>query len=437
MRLSAAASVFALMVGCTNTAQIGPGTSGDPNDAASAGPDDRSNDADAASVSEPDAVAPPDADAEAAVDPDTGAPDADPADATETADAEAGVDAVADATPDASADAGPTPTPRTSVAALFTGHSLIDNPLPDDFESIATSQGKTVNWEQQNMPGSPISARTRGSGNWAGYSAGKNASGQGMNILAELANPSGLPGSQTYDTLIITERHDILATILYEDTMLLLRHYHDRVVEHDPNARTLFSQGWLDIDRADPQEWIDYTRTDLTAWECTASFINLTLQRDGQPGEIEVVPAGEALALLVDRALNGQIQGLSGTQAEILDEVFTDNVHLHRPAIYLSAAVHYAFAYDDSPVGAAAPAGLSAALADEIQRLAWEVYTTYDRSKSTQTNLSSCRQIVSTQHCPQFWTRIGRPDMVGSCDYWSVSDVFRWPNAGFQALPAP
>src|SRR5687767_9818206 len=46
--------------------------------------------------------------------------------------------------------------PRESAQIFFTGHSLIDNPLPDWVELIAKSKGNKIAWEQQNIPGAPL-----------------------------------------------------------------------------------------------------------------------------------------------------------------------------------------------------------------------------------------------------------------------------------------
>ena len=48
---------------------------------------------------------------------------------------------------------------------------------------------------------------------WPGYRTGKNKTGQDMDVIAELLAPQTLGPGEQYDTLVITERHDILDTI--------------------------------------------------------------------------------------------------------------------------------------------------------------------------------------------------------------------------------
>jgi hypothetical protein len=80
--------------------------------------------------------------------------------------------------PDAGAPDAGAPDAGTTIARariFFSGHSLLDNPMPDYVESIAKSQGKDLLWNQQNIIGSPLRVRTWGNGNWEGTARARTA----------------------------------------------------------------------------------------------------------------------------------------------------------------------------------------------------------------------------------------------------------------------
>ena len=47
---------------------------------------------------------------------------------------------------------------------FISGHSLVDQPLPDNLESIAKSLGTAIQWNRQYMVGSSIRDRVQGRG---------------------------------------------------------------------------------------------------------------------------------------------------------------------------------------------------------------------------------------------------------------------------------
>src|SRR5262245_23560499 len=99
---------------------------------------------------------------------------------------------------------------HSRVTAFFSGHSLLDNPMPDWVELIAQSRGDSLGWEEQIVLGSPIRVRTRGddpdASSWPGFSLGKSKSGKGIDVLAELKSPTALSHGEKYERLLITER---------------------------------------------------------------------------------------------------------------------------------------------------------------------------------------------------------------------------------------
>ena len=325
-------------------------------------------------------------------------------------------------------------TERASARVLLSGHSLTDNPIGDYLEQLAEQRGRDYGWEQQIIIGSPLRFRTRGESSsdpsFSGYSLGKNRAGSEKDLLQELQSPTAIGSSERYDTLIVTERHDIMDVIQWEDTVPLLRHYHDRLREHASAARTLFYQSWPDIDRGNPEPWIAYQTDELAAWECAASKVNLSLQRDGAPQAISVMPVAVALAKFVERVLAGGVPGASG-----LDAVFTDDVHVTSLGAFVAAAAAYSTTFEASPVGAQAPSGVDAGAASVALEVAWEVVSKYLGAGSGQWNrtMDDCRTRLSAL-CPKYMSIRDRSD---DCSLWQRADgPMSWPDTSFP-LPAP
>lgn len=339
-------------------------------------------------------------------------------------------------------DAG---TSLSRARIFFSGHSLLDNPMPDYVDSIAKSQGKDIHWNQQNIIGSPLRVRTWGNGNWEGYRQGKNRDGNNMNVVQEFLSPQTLGQGDKYDTLLITERHDLLGTIEWENTVGYLRHYHDRLIAGNPRGVTYFYHTWLDIDKADPTQWITYEKNALVAWECVSSKVNLTLQADGRTDRVVTLPGGAALVELVERIVANQVPGLSGTTSQKLDMIFSDNVHLTSLGTYYLAAVHHASVFRDSPVGAAGPPGANAATIQELQTLAWNfVNAYYARPDPGTRTMADCRTRIPRDVCPGFWALRGQPGNTAGCQSYFGNanpgpngNPFVWPDPNWQPLPPP
>ncbi|WP_261344368.1 hypothetical protein [Myxococcus xanthus] len=350
--------------------------------------------------------------------------------------------------PDAgSSDAGEPGTvpPVTSARVFFSGHSLLDNPMPDHFDGIATSLGKDFNWNQQNVIGSPLRVRTWGNGGWAGYRQGKNRVGSNMNVVQELLSPQTLGPGERYDTLLITERHDLLGTIEWENTVGYLRHFHDRLIAGNPQAVTYFYHTWLDIDKANPARWIAYEKNARVAWECVSSKVNLTLQSDGRADRVVALPGSTALVDLVERVIANEVPGITGTTSQKLNVLFSDNVHLTSLGAYYMAAVHHASVFRESPEGATGPAGANAATVQTLQRIAWNfVSAYYAQPAAGERTMADCRTRIPRDVCPGFWELLGRSENVAGCQRYfgnaapgAGGNPFVWPDPNWQPLPPP
>jgi hypothetical protein len=302
---------------------------------------------------------------------------------------------------------------------MISGHSLTDNPLADHMALIAQSLSTPLWWNQQIVLGSPIRFRTRGADladpAFPGYSIGKNRDGStGLNIAAELANPQTL-GGQRYDTLLLTERHDLASVLVYEDTVRYARHFHERLITGNANAKTYLYHSWLEVNKDSPSAWIGYERAAAPAWQCVAARVNQSLTGEGRSDRMAYLPAGLALTHLVERATTSGVAGITGsTVRETMDRLFTDNVHLTPTGVYYMALVSYSSIYRRSPVGAAVPAGVTAQQAAALQALAWEVVSNHYANATTPT-MSQCQTTMRDQYCNAFANFKANPGFAGTC----------------------
>jgi hypothetical protein len=312
------------------------------------------------------------------------------------------------------------------LRVFFSGHSLLDQPLPEWIEKIAASRGDSLGWQMQIVLGSPLRVRTKGTEpkltTFPGYQLGKNKSNGPIDVLHELAQPTQLTPGEKYDRLLITERNDLLGTIEWENTIGYLRDYGDRVVQQNPEGRTLLYQVWPDVEKDKLAEWIAYTDRELFGWECVAARVNQTLEKDGRSDRVTVIPAGIALAELARRALAGSVPGVTGSASECADAIFSDYVHLRPLGIYLMASVHYAALFGRSPVGGAIPSAVSPAAGAYLQQLAWDVVQGYRDRAAHPPALGECSARFTNELCPAYYQFHGKPGSIVRCKLWSASD---------------
>ncbi len=291
---------------------------------------------------------------------------------------------------------------------FWSGHSLTDPPIPQMVAAISAGFGTPMNWNRHSMAGASMEARTRGRppnpNGWDGYRQGNNRDTVGMDIIEEFRSGATV-GGNGYDVLVVTEVHDFLYSLLRGDTVRLLRHYYERFRAGNPQGRAFFYQAWLNIyDDSNPQPWIDYERAAEPIWQCIATRINTSLAAAGRDDRLDFIPAGAALAELVERATTGAaLPGISTSDvAATVDRLFRDTVHLTDTGSYYIALVSYAFINQRSPVGAWSPPDVGAATAQALQTLAWDFYTRYEQHNVPLT-LPECSARIRDSFAAQFW----------------------------------
>lgn len=306
-----------------------------------------------------------------------------------------------------------------SARVMISGHSLTDDPLGSYMASIAQSLATSMAWNEQIVIGSPIRVRTRGENpsdpGFSGYRLGKNRDGAGLNVADELANPRTI-GGQRFDTLVLAERHDLATTLIWEDTVRYARHYHDRLIAGNANANTYLYHAWLDVkNRDDASGWVAYEKAAAPAWQCVAARINTSLLAEGRVGRVTYLPAGLALASLVERATQGGVPGISGSSTRAtIDQLFSDNVHMTTLGTYYMALVSYASIYRRSPEGAWAPPGVTSQQASSLQSVAWSSVSAH-YSSARAPSMSECQSLMRERYCAAYGNYTGNGAMVSGC----------------------
>ena len=295
---------------------------------------------------------------------------------------------------------------------FFSGHSLLDQPLPTNVELIASSLDTPVQWNRQYGYGGSIRSRIRGpkagpdEQGFDGYRQGRNRDGEGMDVLAEWRQPRTVDGS--YDAMIVTEQHAVLGAMIWHDTVRALRQYHDRFIEGNPRARTFFYESWLSVDDMDdPKRWIAYERSASPLWQCVGTRINASMAGEGRVDRIEALPAAWAFAGLVEQATQGPgVPGVSGrTARETMSRLFSDDVHLTPLGAYFVSLVTYAVVFDRSPLGASAPAAVGDVAARSLQTIAWE-QVQLERKQRRPLTLEACRAFLQNSFIADYWAYV-------------------------------
>ena len=306
--------------------------------------------------------------------------------------------------------------PRNAANVFISGHSLTDAPLDADLEAIAKSLGKSIQWNKQIYLGSPIRGRTTGADGtrWVAPSRGHNKQARQMSVLEELRTGSSIGGAR-YDTLLITERHDVVPIMIWEHSVRELRDYHERLIENAPGGQTYFYEPWLGVqDKSNPANWIAFEREASTVWQCMTTRINTSLEAEGRSDRILSLPVGRALIALIEEAMAGKIPGLTGLSTrQLMERIFSDDVHLARAGVYYAAALSYSAIYRQSPVGAWGPPGVSAPLAAALQELAWKTVSEYYANYKP-LSLAQCRAMMRDRFC-EIWDRYQPHNRQGGC----------------------
>jgi hypothetical protein len=146
-------------------------------------------------------------------------------------------------------------------------------------------------------------------------------------------------------------------------------------------APTLLWTTWTSIDGKDGpfREMLDSQGKE---WEAMQEYANKNRPAGAPP--VYIIPGHKMMARIYDDIQKGIVPGISD-----IKQLFSDNIHTNELGAYAIAMIHYACMFNKSPIGLPnqlipnPPANTpipTPEFAGYVQRMVWEVVTTYPRS---------------------------------------------------------
>ncbi|MFN3722919.1 MAG: hypothetical protein ACK4VZ_07750 [Paracoccaceae bacterium] len=245
---------------------------------------------------------------------------------------------------------------------LFVGHSLVGPDLPPLVEGGLRLMDQPVTVSAQIINGAPLR-----------FNLDNSTAAEGVDARVELAKGNT-------KVLILTEAIPLLEHLRWNDTPGTIAAFADLAKAGNPEARVFVYETWHSRNPGQAVEgvpnaalpWRERLTADLPLWEGA-------LRDSG--ADVDLIPAGQAMARLSDAVRAGKVPGIA-----TMDAFFTDDIHLSDKGLYFIALVHVAAISGASPEGLPAKmtrswksrdAVISDELAIVLQRLAWETVSGY------------------------------------------------------------
>lgn len=294
-----------------------------------------------------------------------------------------------------------------SQYAFLSGHSLMDNPIGDFLSLIANDENQDFQWNQHIVIGSPLRFRVHAnaySGFQGWINSGKSKTGQTINNIAEVRNPTTIGTNNRYNALIVTENHNYHGMALYEDSIRYLKLYSDFYNSANP-SRIFYYHSWLSLDKSNPTSWLNYEKAALKMWECNVSRVNDSYINSSSNIRVLNLPAGTALADLIEQAIAGNINGISGSMNQITNSLIADNVHTTTLGSYYMGLLQYIALYGVKPNNLKLPpnynlSGISLETLNHLASHAWNFLHNYYTSGIKQHSINQCRTYAA-EFCAQ------------------------------------
>ncbi len=219
---------------------------------------------------------------------------------------------------------------------FMVGHSLVNFDMPTMLAALAADAGKTHRRGEQIITGAPLRW------NWQ-----HSHEAQGLDARVEL--PTG-----DWNVLVLTEAIPLLNHLTWSGTYEYAGNFHQLALDGNAATRTFVYETWHCIDSGSPTgcpfddeshiDWRQRLDVDLPRWQGIVDHLNAN--HDG--AAVELIPAGQALALLDDRlhAQAGVVPGIG----HVFD-LFANEIHLSDAGNYFVALVMFAAIYRQSPQG--------------------------------------------------------------------------------------
>jgi hypothetical protein len=233
---------------------------------------------------------------------------------------------------------------------LFIGHSLVGPDLPGMVERGLAAMGAPRPVAAQIINGATLGY------NWDNAAAAEGVDGRLALAMGDLGD------------LVLTEAQPIAAHVEWSDTAGLVARWAGAARQAHPELRVWLYETWPSRDPK-PEE----PNADLPWRLRIEEEFPLWLQAAGD--QAQIIPAGQAMALLADEIAAGNVPGLQD-----IAEVFADHIHLNGRGTYFVAMVQIAAITGRSPEGLPAKlvrvwptrdAVIPDAQAAALQRIAW------------------------------------------------------------------
>lgn len=265
--------------------------------------------------------------------------------------------------------------PQKPVSVFHIGHSLVSRDMP---AMLAQMAGPGHSYESQLGWGTSLLQH------WEPNEAIKGADVENDHPRYRDARDAVQSGA--YDVLVLTEAVEIRDSIKYNKSWDYLARWTKAARKANPDIRVYLYESWHGTDTA--EGWLTRLDRDLSMhWE--GEILDVAMAVDGV-GPIYVIPAGQVFARFIREVeARGGIDGINA-----VEDLFSDRIHPNDVGAYLVALTHYAVIYGKSPEGlphalklhTGAPAQApSAEAAAVMQRIVWEVVTSYARTGVPQT----------------------------------------------------
>lgn len=217
---------------------------------------------------------------------------------------------------------------------LYVGHSLVGPDLPLTVESGLAAMGQPASVSAQIINGAPLR-----------FNFDRGAEAEGVNARTELTK------GET-KVLILTEAIPLAEHLRWNDTPGQIVRYATEALAANPETRIYLYETWhsrasgpgtvIDGDPNAGLPWRERLTADLPLWEGAVQAANASLGRE----VVQLLPAGQAMALLSDEVAAGRVPGISDMGA-----FFSDDIHLSEKGENFIALVHLAAITGRSPEG--------------------------------------------------------------------------------------
>lgn len=217
---------------------------------------------------------------------------------------------------------------------LYVGHSLVGPDLPVTVEAGLVAMGEPASVSAQIINGAPLR-----------FNFDSGAEAEGVNARAELTK------GET-KVLILTEAIPLAEHLRWNDTPGQIVRYATEALAANPETRIYLYETWHSrnsgpgtVIEGAPNAglpWRERLTADLPQWEGAVQAANASLGRD----VVQLLPAGQAMALLSDEVAAGRVPGISD-----MDAFFSDDIHLSEKGENFIALVHLAAITGRSPEG--------------------------------------------------------------------------------------